>query len=243
MAVLKVGAPDVELRREMRALRLYDGEGACRLLRADEGRYAMLLERLTPGEVLASTAKTDDDAATRIGAGVMRALWRPVPAGSSFLPVAEWFRLAFARHRAEYGGAGPFPAALFARAEALARDLTASAPRTVLLHGDLHHYNILSNTQHPERGAWLAIDPEGVTGDPGYDVGQFLLNPDLGSGAALRRLANRRLDIFAEELGYERARLAGWAVAENVLSACWSAEDGGDGWQEAIAVAETIVAE
>ena len=188
-------------------------------------------------------AATDDAAATRIAAGVMRALWRPVPEGAPFLPVAEWFSRAFVRHRAEYGGAGPFPPALFARAQALAWELLASPVETVLLHGDLHHYNILSNSQHPERAPWMAIDPKGVTGDPGFDVGQFLLNPDLDGAEVRPAVVRRRLDIFAETLEYDRDRLAAWAVVEPVLSACWSAEDGGDGWQGAIAVAETAAAE
>jgi streptomycin 6-kinase len=240
-AVLKVGVPDEELLREGYALRLYDGVGACRLLRADESRCAILLEQLLPGETLAPLAATDDDAATRIAAGVMRALWRPVTPESPFLPVAEWFARAFAHHRAEYGGAGPFPAPLFERAQALVRELLDSAPETVLLHGDLHHYNILSNSRHPDRAPWLAIDPKGVTGDPGYDVGQFLLNPDWHGAETRPSVVRRRLDVFAEALDYDRTRLAVWAVAEPVLSACWSAEDGGNGWQGAIAAAEAAL--
>lgn len=236
-AVFKAGVPSAELRREIFALRRYDGDGICRLLAADDERCTMLLERLRPGETLAAMAQTDDQAATRIAAGVMARLWRPVPAGQPFLPVAQWFADAFDRHRTEYGGPGPFPAAILERAEALVPELLASAPREVLLHGDLHHYNILT----AERAPWLAIDPKGVTGDPGYDVGQFFLNPDLGDVLAQPEVVRRRLDVFAEELRYDRARLAAWAFAEVVLSACWSAEDHGDGWQGAIAVAETLL--
>jgi streptomycin 6-kinase len=236
-AVFKAGVPSAELRRELYALRRYDGDGICRLLAADDERCAMLLERLRPGEMLAPLASLDDEAATRIAAGVMARLWRPVPAGQPFLPVAQWFADAFDRHRRDYGGAGPFPVAVFERAEALVPELLVSAPREVLLHGDLHHYNILT----AERAPWLAIDPKGVTGDPGYDVGQFFLNPDLGDVLAKPEVVRRRLDVFAEELHYDRARLAAWAFAEVVLSACWSAEDHGDGWHRAIAVAETLL--
>src|SRR5437879_1587731 len=51
-AVLKVGYPDHEIDREIAALRLYAGDGICRLLEADEARHALLLERLRPGEML-----------------------------------------------------------------------------------------------------------------------------------------------------------------------------------------------
>ena len=43
----------------------------------------------------------------------------------------------------------------------------------VLLHGDLHHDNILSATRAP----WLIIDAKGLVGDSGYDLGAFLYNP------------------------------------------------------------------
>ena len=237
-AVLKVGFPRHELERELAALKLYGGDGMCRLLEADDARHAMLLERLRPGAMLAEQARTDDVTATRVGAVVMRQLWRPVPdvtESAPFQPIAEWFR-AFDRHRATYGGPGPFPASLLDRAERLAVELLASAPSKVLLHGDFHHYNVLS----AQRASWLAIDPKGMLGDPGYDVGPFLLNPNRESWYLSPDVLRRRLDVFADELGYDRARLRDWGIAHAVLSACWSAEDHGDGWHDAITAAEIL---
>jgi streptomycin 6-kinase len=235
-AVLKVSCPDPQLALEALALRCYDGDGACRLLATDEARYALLLERLRPGGMLATVAREDDAAATRIGARVMRRLWRPVPEGASLRPIREWFEGGFARHRAAHGGPGPLPARLFERAERLAVDLLDSAPADRLLHGDFHHYNVLS----AEREAWLAIDPKGMRGDPGYEAGPFLLNPsevELTPGVLARRL-----DVLAEELGYDRARLREWGIAHAVLSAIWSAEDEGHGWEGAVAVGEALAA-
>jgi streptomycin 6-kinase len=240
-AVIKIGAPweDGELTREIRALRLYDGYGSCRLFESDLDRQAMLLERLRPGEMLLEVAASDDDAATRIGAEVMRRLWRPVaelPDPGLFKPLAEWFA-AFPRHRAAYGGPGPFPAAVLERAEAVTSELLASVPGEVLLHGDFHHYNVLSS----ERASWLAIDPKGMLGDPGYEVGPFLLNPDIGTSVKSPALLRRRLDILAAELQYDRQRLRDWGIAHAVLSACWSAENPGDDWRPAIAAAENLI--
>src|SRR5207249_10399056 len=129
--------------RQTGALRLCAGGGACRLLEADEYRHAMLLERLRPGEPLVGFARTDDEAATRVAAALMRELWRPIPKDLSFRPLAQ-LSSAFDRHSAAFGGPGPLPAALLERAEALARELFASEVSPMLLHGDLHHYNILS---------------------------------------------------------------------------------------------------
>lgn len=236
--VLKVGFPNPELTREIAALRYYAGDGACRILAADAARGALLLERLRPGETLAAVASADDVAATRIGAAVMRRLWRPVPAppdGDAFLPLTRWFR-AFGRHRAAFGGPGPFPADLLAHAEPLAAELAATAPATVVLHGDFHHENVLS----AERTPWLAIDPKGMLGDPGYEAGPFLLNPHPDRPDKDARTLSRRLDVLADELGYERRRLRDWGVVHAVMSACWSAEGHGRGWEGAIATAELL---
>jgi streptomycin 6-kinase len=240
-AVLKIAPPweDGELDREIHALRLYGGHGACRLLESDLVNNAMLLERLRPGEMLAGSVTEDDDAATRIGADVMRRLWRPaaeIPDPGLFKPLAEWFIRAFPRHRAEYGGPGPFPPAVVEYAEATVPELLASSPGDVVLHGDFHHYNVLSS----DRG-WLAIDPKGMLGDPAYEIGPFVLNPDIGSTVKSRAVLDRRLDIFADELGYDRQRLHNWAIAHAVLSACWSAENNGSGWQVAIAAAQNLL--
>jgi streptomycin 6-kinase len=239
-AVIKVAPPwdDGELRQEIDALRIYAGDGSCRLLEADPDLDALLLERLHPGTMLLDVAASDDDAATRIGADVMQRLWRPaadLPAGSAFRPLAEWFR-AFPRHRAFYGGPGPFLPSVLDHAEGVVRDLLASPPREVLLHADFHHYNVLAS----DRAGWLAIDPKGMFGDPGYEVGPFLLNPDPRS-ARSAPLLNRRLDVLAEALAYDRARLRDWGIAYAVLSACWTAENNGDGWQPAIAAAENLI--
>ena len=47
--VLKMGVPNREFISEMEALRLFNGEGACKLIDWDEEKYWMLLERLNPG--------------------------------------------------------------------------------------------------------------------------------------------------------------------------------------------------
>lgn len=233
-AVLKVSLPDEEeVALQIQALRHYAGDGVCRLLDAAPEHYAMLLERLYPGEMLVGLAARDDEAATRVGAEVMQALWRPAPADLRFKPLRQWFVDAFARHRAEYGQP-LFSNQLFERAEVLALELLDSAPRELLLHGDFHHYNVLS----AQRAPWLAIDPKGIVGDPGYEVGPFVLNPE---GPKTAAQLSRRIDIFAEMLGYDRARLRDWCFAHAVLSACWSAENGGRNWPAAIAAAELLL--
>lgn len=231
--VLKLGMPNPELSSEIAALRLYDGRGSVALLDADAERGILLLERLKPGTTLADLA--DDERATAIAAQVMRELWRPPPAKHSFPTVADW-AAGMRRLRAEFGGGtGPFPAGLVARAESLFAELLSSMAAPALLHGDLHHWNILA----AERRPWLMIDPKGLVGEPAYEVGALLRN-QIPQGPEAKRVLARRLDQLAEALELDRARLAAWSMAQAVLSAWWSYEDHGHGWEEAIGCAELL---
>ncbi|MDI7277140.1 MAG: aminoglycoside phosphotransferase family protein [Anaerolineae bacterium] len=235
-AVLKVGVPSPELLTEIEALRLYAGRGAARLLQADEAEGALLVERLQPGTPLADLA--DDVQATAIAVDVMRGLWRPLPAPHPFPSVADWAR-GLERLRARFdGGTGPFPAALVERAESLFAGLIASSAPPVLLHGDLHHWNIVRARREP----WLAIDPKGLAGEPAYEAGALVRNrlPEPAAPGQTRRLLERRIAQFAEALGCERERLLGWSLAQAVLSAWWSYEDSGRIWGQALRVAECL---
>ncbi|MFQ5575822.1 MAG: aminoglycoside phosphotransferase family protein [Anaerolineae bacterium] len=236
--VLKVGYPHPELLAEIAALQLFKGRGIVRLLAADPGQGALLLEHLRPGQPLATLP--DDERATAIAAGVMRRLWRPAPPpGHPFPTVQQWAAgLKRLRHHFD-GGSGPFPPRLVAAAEIHFAELAASAAEPVLLHGDLHHHNILS----AEREPWLALDPKGLVGEPAYEAGALLRNPlpQLLVQPEPGRILTRRATQLAEMLGLDRERLIAWGMAQAVLSAWWSFEDHGHGWEGAIAVAQLLV--
>ncbi len=234
--VLKVGVPNPELLTEIEALRLFGGRGIVQLLDADPEQGILLLERLKPGTLLSSL--TDDEQATSIAVQVMQQLWRPVPPEHPFPTVGRWAAgLQRLRDRFD-GGTGPFPAAWVERAERLFAELIKSMAEPVLLHGDLHHFNILA----AERQPWLALDPKGVVGEPAYEVGALLRNPfpHILSVPQPGRVLARRVDQLAEELGFDRARLVGWGVAQAVLSAWWSFEDHGHGWEPGITFAKIL---
>ncbi len=140
--VVKVHAPTNEFTQEAEALRLCDGRGMVRLLDYDINDRALLLERLESSISLSKLE--DDEKATSYAATVMRQLWRPVPPDHPFPSIVDWGR-GFLRLRQHYeGGNGPFPVAILEEAESLFAELSASMTECVLLHGDLHHENILA---------------------------------------------------------------------------------------------------
>ena len=153
----------------------------------------------------------------------MKALWIPVPDIDLFPTMADWAE-EFGQIRNRFRGRFcPLPERTIDRTEALFADLLASEGTRCLLHGDLHHFNVLFDA---DRG-WVAIDPKGVLGEPEYEVGAALRNPfdrpDLFSDASIVR---RRIETFRRELSLDPVRVASWAFAQAVLSAIWSVEDG-----------------
>lgn len=237
--VLKTWLVNVEMLSEMESLRLWNGKGIARLLEYDAQAGAMLLERLRPGTTLAEVE--DDDEATRIAAGVMRQLWIPAPEDPrGLLRTAQGWAKGMDRLRAEFGGGvGPFPRRLVEAAESRFADLLASAGPMLLLHGDLHHWNIL----RAQRSPWLALDPKGLVGEAEYEPGALLRNrwPAQAGIAEVKRFNARRIDILCEELALDRQRVLGWSTAQAVLSAWWTYEDHHEVAEDMIFLAQALL--
>ena len=109
---------------------------------------------------------------------------------------------------------------------AAARHLLDSPRDIRVLHGDLHHGNVLDFGSQ----GWLAIDPKGLLGERGFDFANIFTNPDLADAShpvatAPDRFA-RRLVVVAETAGLERRRLLLWILAWAGLSAVWFLQDG-----------------
>lgn len=224
-AVLKLGVPSGHLSVEAEALRAYGGRGAVRLLADDPTRGALLLERAEPGTMAAALVPHDDTAATAALIDVGRKLHRPVPAGCT-LPQLSSERESFRAHLARFPDDDPLPRRLVARAAGLFDELCASAPDRHVLHGDLHHYNVLRAQREP----WLAIDPHGWTGDRGYDCGAMLYNPDPDRREDhLLALVPARIEQLADGFGIPVDRVVAWGFVMGVLAEVWTAEGGTPG--------------
>ncbi len=233
--VLKIGFPNLEFTSEMNALRFFNGDGCVTLLEADEVHNMMLLERLQPGVMLAE--QDDDEANTRIACDVMSRLWRPSPPDRFFIKLTDWFaelsnvRLKFA------GSTGPFPRSIFEKVEKILPGLFTSSTPACLIHGDFHHFNILSSGT-----GWLAIDPKGVIGNPEYDCAPFLINPvpNLAYQPDAVRVTSRRIAIMSEQLGFSREIIRDWGLCHAVLSGYWDLTENGTGADYALACAAMI---
>jgi len=225
-AILKLLPPGPEARAEHCALQHYAGQGAVRLLAWDVTQSALLLEACLPGQSLHQLQHEEQEVTQ--AARVMLQLWQSTARAAAppeLIPLRQWTQ---GLERLLQQPAQPLPAALLQRAKAEREALLGSSP-AVLLHGDLHHGNILSQGFQPEQ-RFVAIDPKGLWGDAAYEVGAYLTNPRdrLQACKSLPQLLQRRVAIFSECLKIEAEILSRWGFVQAVLSACWSYEDHGE---------------
>lgn len=204
-AVLKVQFPHDESEHEAEALRVWDGDGAVRLIDHDPDRHALLLERCEPGEHL---RHQDPDAALDVLAGLLPRLWKP--AGPPFRALADEAVGWAAELLAQWQRAGrPFEERLVTAAVQALAELSATPTPAVLLHQDLHADNVLSAQREP----WLAIDPKPLVGDPAFSAAPIVRSYELGHS---REHVLRRLDRLTGALGLDRERARLWSLGQTV---------------------------
>ncbi len=227
-AVLKLLTDDGwEERNGATALRCFDGHGAIRLFRSDEG--AQLLEYVAGDDLLPLVKSGGDAEATHIIAGVIRQLHSaPLPESiDGLFPLKGWFRELFLKAEADQRAGIE---SIFVRGARVA-DALLSDPRDLrVLHGDIHHANL----RYSAARGWLAFDPKGVVGERTYDCANTLCNPYTGQQRfdplvhdETRLLRNA--GILAEELDIDLPRILAYTYAYACLSASWSLGDDTDG--------------
>ena len=232
-AVLKIALPldNPEIYSEARFLQTANGRGAIRLLKFEEKRRAMLLERAMPGANLKEVFHENSEKAVEVSIEIMHEVLRKAPKDSTFLRLDDWFDNFFTKAQNTN-----FPFDFQKKAREFYEESSSNSKNKFLIHGDLHHENILSAT----RESFLAIDPKGIVGDVGYEISVFLNNHLwwLASEPNLREKLNAAVQKFSEAFAIEPKDLRKWACAQKILSAWWTFEDNGENWESELAFAE-----
>ncbi|CAI8756395.1 MULTISPECIES: aminoglycoside phosphotransferase family protein [Pseudomonas] len=210
-AMLKI-AHEPEEQSGALLMQWWDGQGAAAVLEHID--HAVLLERAQGTASLADHAQHGrDEEATRILCAAIARLH--APRDQPLPPLVElqpWF-------------SGLWPAAeenggLYRRCADIASQLLASPGEQRVLHGDIHHGNVLD---FGNRG-WLAIDPKHLYGDRAFDYANLFCNPTHAL-ATDPHCFQRRLQIVCETADLPRQHMLQWIVAWCGLSAAWFLED------------------
>jgi streptomycin 6-kinase len=219
LTVLKIAPPylDNEYVGEAEFIRHRNGNGMVRLLGRDDQRRAILIERALEGRNLAELFAGREHEAIDPAVEVLRAMLGPPPSDYEPKTLDEWFQ---GMRRAEGTG---FPASYTEKTFEIYERLSNQPGRTFYLHGDFHPGNIVSATREP----YLAIDPKGIVGHVGYDIGVFLNNFHWWqeTHVDIQERLTSAVSRFSEAFDIPPRELREWAFAQMVLGAWWNFAD------------------
>ena len=195
-AVVKVSPRNKDIRREVEALKHFNGVGMAKLLAYNH--TAIIIERVIPGTFLSKK----DTASVKIACEVMQKLHLSSTDfdKSHFMDIDEWL--------APIDKTWHFREDILERSRQYKQELLPKYKKRILLHGDLHHDNILKLGD-----SYVAIDPKGVIGHPINDAWNFVIDYE------------KDTKFIAEFFGFDLEDLRKWYFIHLVLSICWCLED------------------
>lgn len=198
--ILKLSLEYNLLHQEMSALKHFAGYGAVNIINYEDG--ALLLESVQSGNSLKNTYY-DSCTKVQICCELAQCLHKvKLPIDYSF----PSFHASLSVLDHEWS----LPLQYLECARNL-RDHLLSNPyneKLVLLHGDLHHDNILSNTN-----SWRVIDPKGVVGFPVNEYWSFVMDVEEDT------------QYIAQFFNYDVLFVRQWYFVHVILAACWNLEN------------------
>jgi len=223
---VRIAYPDAFLADETAALRAWNGNGAVRIVEADE-RGAQLRTSPSPGTAL--SLERNEMTALRKVAATLRELWIEPPQGIQTLAaeVRAWGSTMPERFESVHQ---PFDEQLMRDAEVMFRSFGPSQMDAVLLHGDVRLETFLLDGERA-----VAIDPKPLAGEAAFDVAALMRDGPtelVRDPAAGRQRLQARLDQLTDLLDVRPSRVRGWAFAVSIDTGLYAYEsgdvDGGD---------------
>lgn len=154
--------------KEILALKLFQGENFCKIYEYSFDDKVYIMERIVPAYTLYESAPRNER--IKIAGEIFKGLHKTDLPDSTFPTYTEWFEAGKkgTKNREDCEELYQY----LDSAERMLTDICKKYSRNLLLHGDLHHENILKN----ENGGYTVIDPKGVIGDPVFDLSRFILD-------------------------------------------------------------------
>jgi streptomycin 6-kinase len=232
LAILKVAPPSAKLMSEAEWL-INHKNCVPVVLQTDKINNAFLMEKLSPGSSLKSLVKagSDEEATQVIAQLILDIQTNHVSHQINYQHISEHIpALTLLR--------GHLDANILEQGIAIFSQLCADRSQDVILHGDLHHDNILRSDN-----TWKVIDPHGYVGHPCAEVGPMMFNPlgeDFPHSELLRNIIEKRLRILDEILPFELSLIRAWCFCLALRSAAWDVEGFGVPSQHSLEVAKVL---
>ena len=228
--ILKINADTETLLSEFRALQSMHSTNCCKVYDFDEA-YGMLVEELiSPGTVL----REEKNLAKRIKhfCTVFHNIHTtPISvADTGHKTYLNWLENAD-RFCQQHAADTKYTAVLELKknmyeAYQIGKELFEKYPDRLLLHGDLHHDNILQNAN----GEYCIIDPKGIIGPEIFDIPRFILNElydfDYDKAAEAISHIEMTIQLISDTTGYPIKDITRLFFMETMLANAWCLEDG-----------------
>lgn len=230
--VLKIGFDAEVTAAEKRALVYFDGDASIQLIDYNEKYNALLLEQAIPGTSLKALYPDNDKFVIDCYIDTtQRLLNKTLTNRHGFRHISDWLKIL------DEFKSDKLPEYLLKKTIHLKNALLASMREERLLHGDLHHDNVLENGD-----SWLTIDPKGIIGEPEFEIAafDFIHSTELVNNLEVKKLFHHRIKMVAEKSNLSAERISAWVLVRLVLSAAWYIEDNNDP-NLAIKLAEILV--
>lgn len=211
--ILKIGPDSKAFAKEATCLKAFAHSSAAKVIADDVGM--IIMQRAVPGTTLKHYFSASETQATEALCSIIKELhFANVPKNHNFYYVNELLKTLDKEL--------DIPNEILSKARLLRDELLNSTKKEVLLHGDLHHDNILKNGD-----GWLVIDPKGFIGDPAFELAAYLCNPipELLQEDNAREIIASRIKLLAEQLDIPEQRITDWLYVKSVLCWAWSLDD------------------
>ena len=217
--ILKLFMPQLEgnpeFEQQVEALRVVNGAGYVKLLKYDAKRKAVLLECL--GEPLSESDYSIRDQ-MKIICGLLKKTWIPLDEKQELRLMGQligWFQdfILSTWEKLEQ----PCSKEIIERALLFleSRRKSLSSYQSVLVHGDPHADNILKTLDSNEL-SYKLIDPDGILGEPAYDLGILVREWVEELVDAPLEKALERVLLLHNETGVEKQSIWEWAFIQSV---------------------------
>ena len=218
--VLKTGFPHPETLTELAMLRLWQGcVGCVQLIDSDEATGTVLLERVLPGTSFRSSPieRRSSDIPPLFDLKPLR-----MSLDKIFPDYTDWCRRAFSQYQS--GRPDKYFLKHIEKANACLDEVMAEFDHDWLLHGDLHHENMLLASD----GRYVAIDPKGVLGAQLMEYGRFIHNfvsDEVDKQQSISKILELRVSSLSGD--YTEKQLLSAGYIDLVLSCSWTLNEGG----------------
>ena len=219
--ILKIGINEKALTREAQFLQAYTDNSllnnfsdVVKVIACSPGM--LILSQALPGNTLKSYFPNKELLSIKIVCDKLKKLHlAKIPTHNSFYSLEQVLNILDAPNI-------DIPELYLRKARQFRDDLLKTTERNVLLHGDLHHDNLLQNGD-----GWQIIDPKGFIGDPVFDAVAFIKNPipELTQQESAVNIIKNRIKLFADIMGWPEQRILKWIIVGVILSWIWQLED------------------